>query len=127
MTSYAFWVQFNVAINSKPTGRIVFRLFDDVVPRTAQNFRELATGQHGFGYAESSFHRIIPNVRNHAQSLLSTVILPRCCQIRFFCSAGNRKISFSSWCKVAISRSIMGSVGVQSMVKSLKVRDAGCG
>jgi peptidylprolyl isomerase len=55
--------QFNVAINSKPAGRIVFRLFDDVVPRTAQNFRELATGQHGFGYAQSSFHRIIPNVR----------------------------------------------------------------
>jgi Cyclophilin type peptidyl-prolyl cis-trans isomerase/CLD len=56
-------LQFNVAINSKPAGRIVFRLFDDVVPRTAQNFRELATGQHGFGYAQSSFHRIIPNVR----------------------------------------------------------------
>ena len=56
-------MQFNVAINSKPAGRIVFRLFDDVVPRTAQNFRELATGQHGFGYTESSFHRIIPNVR----------------------------------------------------------------
>lgn len=56
-------MQFNVAINSKPAGRIVFRLFDDVVPRTAQNFRELATGQHGFGYAQSSFHRIIPNVR----------------------------------------------------------------
>ena len=56
-------MQFNVAINSKPAGRIVFRLFDDVVPRTMQNFRELATGQHRFGYAESAFHRIIPNVR----------------------------------------------------------------
>ncbi|KAN0111230.1 Cyclophilin-like domain containing protein [Russula decolorans] len=54
-------VFFNVAINSKPAGRIVFRLFDDVVPRTAQNFRELATGQHGFGYTGCSFHRIIPN------------------------------------------------------------------
>jgi hypothetical protein len=56
-------MQFNVAIDSKPAGRIVFRLYDDVVPRTAQNFRELATGQHGFGYTDSSFHRIIPNVR----------------------------------------------------------------
>ncbi|KAH9986414.1 cyclophilin-like domain-containing protein [Russula vinacea] len=54
-------VFFNVAIDSKPAGRIVFRLYDDVVPRTAQNFRELATGQHGFGYTDSSFHRIIPN------------------------------------------------------------------
>jgi hypothetical protein len=52
------------AINSKPAaGRIMFRLFDDVAPRTAQNFRELATGQHGFGFAQSSFHRIIPGVR----------------------------------------------------------------
>ncbi|KAF8193715.1 cyclophilin-like domain-containing protein [Pholiota molesta] len=54
-------VFFDVAINAKPSGRIVFELFDDTVPRTARNFRELATGQHGFGYAGSKFHRIIPN------------------------------------------------------------------
>ena len=55
--------QFEVAADSKPLGRIVFKLYDDVEPRTAKNFRELATGQHGFGYAGSPFHRIIPNVR----------------------------------------------------------------
>jgi peptidylprolyl isomerase len=56
------WVmQFDVAINSKPAGRIVFRLYDDVVPKTARNFRELATGEHGFGYSGSTFHRVIPN------------------------------------------------------------------
>ncbi|KAH9946708.1 cyclophilin-like domain-containing protein [Amylocystis lapponica] len=54
-------VFFDVAIDSKPTGRIVFKLYDDAVPKTARNFRELATGQHGFGYAGSSFHRIIPS------------------------------------------------------------------
>ncbi|MGW7253614.1 peptidylprolyl isomerase [Streptomyces sp. NPDC054834] len=53
-------VYFDITINDAPAGRIVFRLFDDVVPKTARNFRELATGQHGFGYAGSSFHRIIP-------------------------------------------------------------------
>ncbi|KAG6917633.1 cyclophilin peptidyl-prolyl cis-trans isomerase Cyp2 [Tephrocybe rancida] len=53
-------VFFDVAINSKPAGRIVFKLYDDIVPRTTRNFRELATGQHGFGYAGSKFHRIIP-------------------------------------------------------------------
>ncbi|KIP03301.1 hypothetical protein PHLGIDRAFT_31862 [Phlebiopsis gigantea 11061_1 CR5-6] len=52
---------FEVAADSKPLGRIVFKLYDEQVPRTAKNFRELATGQHGFGYEGSPFHRIIPN------------------------------------------------------------------
>ncbi|MDQ0994577.1 peptidylprolyl isomerase [Streptomyces sp. V3I7] len=53
-------VYFDITINDEPAGRIVFKLFDDVVPRTTKNFRELATGEHGFGYAGSPFHRVIP-------------------------------------------------------------------
>ncbi|KAF7331494.1 Peptidyl-prolyl cis-trans isomerase [Mycena kentingensis (nom. inval.)] len=53
-------VFFDIHVNSKPLGRIEFRLFDSDVPRTARNFRELATGQNGFGYKGSGFHRIIP-------------------------------------------------------------------
>ncbi|MEV2194815.1 peptidylprolyl isomerase [Streptomyces phaeochromogenes] len=54
-------VFFDINIDGSPAGRIVFKLYDDVVPKTTQNFRELATGQHGFGYEGSGFHRVIPD------------------------------------------------------------------
>ncbi|MFE0516462.1 peptidylprolyl isomerase, partial [Streptomyces sp. NPDC058964] len=53
-------VYFDIDINGQDAGRIVFELFEDVTPKTARNFIELATGEHGFGYAGSPFHRVIP-------------------------------------------------------------------
>ena len=53
-------VFFEVSIGGKAAGRIVFKLFDDVTPKTARNFRLVCTKEKGFGYEGSGFHRVIP-------------------------------------------------------------------
>ncbi|OQS00042.1 peptidyl-prolyl cis-trans isomerase C [Thraustotheca clavata] len=57
------YVWIDVEINGKPTGRVTAELYMDIVPKTAENFRGLVTGDNakGFSYKKSKCHRILNN------------------------------------------------------------------
>jgi peptidyl-prolyl isomerase H (cyclophilin H) len=54
----------DINIGETPAGRMKMELFSDIVPKTAENFRQLCTGEHRVnsrpqGYKNATFHRVV--------------------------------------------------------------------
>jgi len=54
----------DIQIGETAVGRIKMELYSDIVPKTAENFRQLCTGEHRVnmrpqGYKNATFHRVI--------------------------------------------------------------------
>ena len=55
-------VFFEISIDGYSLGLIEMTLRADVVPKTVENFRALCTGEKGFGYKGSTFHRFVTDI-----------------------------------------------------------------
>ena len=59
----------DVSVGGKSAGRIVIDLYGEIAPKTAENFRQLCSGEAGFGYAGSSFFKVVSELTLQAGAI----------------------------------------------------------
>jgi hypothetical protein len=88
-------VYFDMEVGGEDVGRITFKLEDEVVPKTAENFRALCTGEKGFGFEGSRYvvaifvvecrfdstHVVTYYIFVFGKDKINTVALQYCCRI----------------------------------------------
>jgi len=63
------YIYMDISIGTEPAGRLLIELFNDIVPKTCNNFRLLCTGENGesehseyrLHYKDSLIHRVVKN------------------------------------------------------------------